>query len=46
LEVVEPVYSQPIRPYPLNEGLWEKFDGVTVTGGESFNFQFKRRKEK
>lgn len=43
LEKVEAVYHQPIAPYELNEGLWDPYAGVTVNGGESFNFQFKRQ---
>jgi hypothetical protein len=46
-ELVETVYRQAIPPYTLNEGLWEKYDGVSVdpAGGSTFNFQFKRRAE-
>lgn len=44
-DLVEPVYRQAIAPYPLGEGLWEPYPGVKSTGGESFNFQFQRRKE-
>jgi hypothetical protein len=38
-------YDQPIPPQPLDEGLWQQYDGVTVKGGESFNMQYRRRKE-
>jgi hypothetical protein len=41
--IVEPVYHTAIAPYQLGEGLWDPYDGVKVTGGETFNFQFKRR---
>jgi hypothetical protein len=44
-ELTQPVYQQAIAPYPLYEGLWDPYPGVSVRGGESFNFQFKRRKE-
>lgn len=43
-ELTETVYHQRIPPYPLPEGLWSPYDGVQITGGESFNFQFERRK--
>jgi hypothetical protein len=26
----------------MDHGLWEPYDGLTVTGGESFNFRFQR----
>lgn len=43
LDVVEQVYSETIPPFVLGEGLWQPYAGITVKGGESFNFQFKRR---
>jgi hypothetical protein len=45
VEQVEPVYHQAIQPQPLFETLWQPYAGVTVTGGESFNSQFYRRRE-
>lgn len=41
-ELVEPVYRQAFKPTPMHHGLWEDYDGLTVDGGESFNFQFER----
>jgi hypothetical protein len=38
-------YDQVIPPQPLNEGLWATYGGVSVKGGESFNMQYRRRKE-
>jgi hypothetical protein len=26
----------------MHHGLWEPYGGLTVAGGESFNFQFQR----
>lgn len=43
--LAEPVYRQPIETYPLPEELWDRYSGVEVDGGESFNFQFRRRHE-
>jgi hypothetical protein len=44
-EMVEPVYHRAIPPHVLTKGVWDPYPGVTVTGGETFNFQFRRRKE-
>jgi hypothetical protein len=41
-ERVEPVYRRAFQPTPMHHGLWESYDGLTVAGGESFNFQFER----
>lgn len=41
-ELAETVYDQRIPPHPLPEDLWAPYDGVQITGGESFNFQFER----
>ena len=45
-KVVEPVHKDTIAPYTLPSGFWEPFGGVQVKGGESFNFQFRRRSER
>lgn len=39
---VDTVYNQSIEPFVLDKGLWTPYQGVTVNGGESFNFQFDR----
>jgi hypothetical protein len=44
-DLVKPVYQKTIEPYPIPQGLWDRFSGVECKGGESFNFQFERRKE-
>lgn len=41
-DLVEPVYRKAFEPTPMHHGLWEHYDGLTVNGGESFNFQFDR----
>lgn len=44
---VEKVYDKKIPPFVLKEGVWDRYPGVgKIKGGETFNFQFKRRKEK
>ena len=43
-KLVDKVHQDVIAPCTLPvTGLWEKFDKVEVKGGESFNFQFRRR---
>lgn len=43
--IAEAVYDQAIPPFDLTAGVWEPYEGVEVTGGETFNFQFRRRQE-
>lgn len=44
-ELTEPAYRKAIPSYSLSEGLWQPYAGVTVAGGESFNFRFPRREK-
>ncbi len=45
-DLAQPVYQQVIPSHPLPERLWDTYPGIPdVAGGESFNFQFQRRKE-
>lgn len=45
-KLIEPVHQDVIAGYTLPAGLWESYVGVDeVKGGESFNFQFRRRSE-
>lgn len=41
-ERVQEVYRRTFTPTPMHHGLWEPYAGLTVAGGESFNFQFQR----
>ncbi len=44
-DLVEHVYHERFVPTPMEHGLWEFYDGLPVAGGESFNFQFRRRNQ-
>jgi hypothetical protein len=44
-EIARAAYQQAIPHHPLSQGAWAPYEGVCVAGGESFNFEFRRRKE-
>jgi hypothetical protein len=43
--LADTVHADVVAPHTLPAGFWEAYKGVDVKGGESFNFQFRRRRE-